>query len=224
MNDRPSYLLPAACALALHSTLFFGFPSARATPLRVTSSPHDTPDTFVILPEPPPHPDDDALPSPADASRRGETLPSIEDNPAILKPHAFIVRVDARPSVLPAFEHPTLILPGSPTGDADGTIGGSRPLVDARFLDSPPRARSQIQPLYPARARSDGVTGKVLVDFVVDTAGHVSSASIVRSTNPVFDSPTLRAVRSWNFEPGLLHGKPTSFRMRIPIVFSLNAN
>ncbi|MEO5961553.1 MAG: energy transducer TonB, partial [Opitutaceae bacterium] len=63
--------------------------------------------------------------------------------------------------------------------------------------------------------------GEVLVNFMVDEAGRVSEARVVRSSDSVFEEPTLRAVSKWRFEPGRVHGDLVRFRMSVPVVFSL---
>jgi protein TonB len=39
------------------------------------------------------------------------------------------------------------------------------------------------------------------------------------SSDPVFEAPSLAAVKQWKFEPGKRNGKPVRFRMRVPITF-----
>ncbi|MGH7959039.1 MAG: energy transducer TonB, partial [Opitutaceae bacterium] len=62
----------------------------------------------------------------------------------------------------------------------------------------------------------------VHVDFMVDERGHVVDPRIVRSSNRLFEEPTLRAVSKWKFEPGRRHGKVVTFRMMVPVMFNLN--
>jgi TonB family protein len=71
---------------------------------------------------------------------------------------------------------------------------------------------------------ADRLTGTVVVEFVVGRNGRVLAANVVRSTDPAFDEETLRAVRHWVFEPGLLHCRPVSFRMEVPVQFKLGGD
>jgi protein TonB len=66
------------------------------------------------------------------------------------------------------------------------------------------------------------VSGEVYVDFVVDERGQVTNPQVVKSSNPVFNDPTLRAVSKWQFEPGRRNGKVVKFRMTVPVMFSLD--
>jgi protein TonB len=93
--------------------------------------------------------------------------------------------------------------------------------MDAALLDSPPRASLQTPPAYPPNARATGLAGEVWVEFAVDESGRVLHPRVVRSNDPVFDEPTLRAVAKWRFEPGRKGGRPVSFRMRVPVSYRL---
>jgi RNA polymerase sigma factor (sigma-70 family) len=47
-------------------------------------------------------------------------------------------------------------------------------------LDRQPRAMSQIRPQYPAALREAGITGTVIVDFIVDAKGDVHNAYVAK--------------------------------------------
>ena len=89
-------------------------------------------------------------------------------------------------------------------------------------LDNTPRTRFQPAPHYPPSARSTGLTGEVLVEFTVDESGRVLDPHIVRSSDRMFEEPSLRAVAKWQFEPGRSGGRIVRFRMAVPVVFNLN--
>ncbi len=115
------------------------------------------------------------------------------------------------------------IVPGE-WGDPMGTEEwGDVPVLTAGALDKTPRTKMRVAPMYPNDARGTGLTGEVLVEFVVDEAGRVLRPRVVRSTDARFEAPTLRAVEKWRFEPGTRHGVPVRFRMAVPVVFSLEA-
>jgi protein TonB len=67
-----------------------------------------------------------------------------------------------------------------------------------------------------------GLGGEVWVEFALDEAGRVLRARVVRSSDPMFDEPTLRAVAKWRFEPGRKNGRPVSFRMVAPVNYRLS--
>jgi protein TonB len=91
-------------------------------------------------------------------------------------------------------------------------------------LDNTPRTRSQVAPAYPASERNAGISGEVLVEFTVDESGRVLNPRVVRSSRTAFESPTLRAVSNWRFEPGKKNGQAVRFRMMVPVAFNLESN
>ena len=42
---------------------------------------------------------------------------------------------------------------------------------------------------------------------------------VQKSSDPVFETPALAAVKQWKFEPGKRNGQAVRFRMRVPINF-----
>jgi protein TonB len=117
----------------------------------------------------------------------------------------------------------TVIPPGTigvPTGIEAGLarVGGTARLID---LDGVPRATVQGAPVYPGEARRTGMSGEVLVEFLVDESGVVHDPRVIRASAAVFEEAALRAVARWRFEPGRRHGTVVRFRMSVPIVFSL---
>jgi periplasmic protein TonB len=74
------------------------------------------------------------------------------------------------------------------------------------------------KPEYPAAAREKAVHGRVMVEFVIDALGHVSSARVVRSI-PGLDAAAIECVRNWQFRPALRGGRPVETRARAPVEF-----
>jgi protein TonB len=70
--------------------------------------------------------------------------------------------------------------------------------------------------------RRAGITGEVLVEFIVDANGDVRNAYAVRSTQREFETAAVQAVSKWKFRPGKRGGKAVNTRMQQPISFSLN--
>lgn len=102
---------------------------------------------------------------------------------------------------------------------AGGNEGGD---VDSLFsladLDQKPRVMFQPSPLLDPKLRKSG-PATVYILFIVDQNGRVQDARIQNSSNPMFDSVALAAVKKWKFEPGKRNGEAVRFRMRVPISF-----
>lgn len=76
---------------------------------------------------------------------------------------------------------------------------------------------------YPEGARSNGVSGKVYVRFVINQKGEVENASVYRGVDPLLDREAVRVIESlprWN--PGTQRGKPVKVWFTLPINFQLN--
>ena len=95
-------------------------------------------------------------------------------------------------------------------------------IVDISKLDQMPVVRSQVRPRYPSDMRSAGISGEVLVEFLVDPQGDVRNAFVVHSSRPEFDASALESVSKWKFKPGMKDGRVVVTRMQVPLVFSLD--
>ena len=77
---------------------------------------------------------------------------------------------------------------------------------------------------YPEQAKSKGVKGRVLVNFVVEKDGRITDCKVVKSASPELDNEALRVVSSmpkWN--PGKKDGQPVRVKFTIPISFAPQA-
>ena len=74
-------------------------------------------------------------------------------------------------------------------------------------LNQPPQLLSGSAPMYPAKLKSEGVGGLVIVAYDVSAEGTVGNLRIVSSEPPgQFDAAALRAVASWQFKPQIRDG------------------
>lgn len=75
---------------------------------------------------------------------------------------------------------------------------------------------------YPEIAAENGISGKVYIQFVVNTKGEVEDAVIMRGVDPALNDEALRAVNSSpKWTPGEQRGKPVKVQFTIPIKFIL---
>jgi TonB family protein len=95
-----------------------------------------------------------------------------------------------------------------PKADNDGGNSEASRSVDATQLDRAPRPIQRVPPVYPSKLKKKGVTGRVVVQFVIDEHGNVMNAKVNSSTNRAFDRPSIDAILQWKFEPGLKDGQP----------------
>ena len=78
---------------------------------------------------------------------------------------------------------------------------------------------------YPQELRNAGVSGEVLVRFVVEPTGKVrpGSATIVRSSDPSFTLAVLEGLRVIRFNPARVGGIPVAQLVEQPFTFSLGS-
>ena len=75
--------------------------------------------------------------------------------------------------------------------------------------------------IYPEKAKTNEVEGKVIVQFVVDKDGAVSDAKVVISLSPETDAEALRIVSLLpNFKPGVYNGEKVNVWYTLPITFN----
>ena len=91
-------------------------------------------------------------------------------------------------------------------------------------MDKIPQPLHRVEPLYPQRARKQGICGKVVLRFLVEADGHVSRPSILEA-NPVgyFEQSALDAIRHWRFKPGVFRGRAVATWVVLPVQFQLTS-
>ena len=78
---------------------------------------------------------------------------------------------------------------------------------------------------YPVKARKKGISGRVVLQFVIDKEGTMKDVKIIRNVDPELDREALRVVhlmrdqKKW--EPGIKDGKAVSVLFTLPITFKL---
>jgi protein TonB len=82
-------------------------------------------------------------------------------------------------------------------------------------LDQAPLPVHQTPPALTA-AMKQRAPGSVVVIFEVDQTGRVQNPRVRSSSDPIFDSAVLAAIRQWRFEPGKRNGEPVRTRMLQP--------
>ena len=77
-------------------------------------------------------------------------------------------------------------------------------------------------PIYPADLKAAGISGRVMVDFIVDTAGSVRNAYASGSSQREFEAPAVKAVAQWVFRPGQFGPRTVNTHMEVPILFGFS--
>ena len=75
---------------------------------------------------------------------------------------------------------------------------------------------------YPAKARENGVSGRVYVSFIIDETGKVSETKVIRGIGSGCDEEALRVISGMpDWEPGRQNGQPVAVYYNLPINFNL---
>ena len=86
-----------------------------------------------------------------------------------------------------------------------------------------PRPVYRAEPRYTSEAMRAKVTGKVLLEAVVQPDGTVGAVTITKSLDPVFglDEQAIACAKEWRFVPGTRFGEPVAVLVVMEISFNL---
>ncbi len=75
---------------------------------------------------------------------------------------------------------------------------------------------------YPQSAMNSGIQGRVIVEFIVEKSGEVSSVEVVKSVDDALDAEAVKVVKaSPKWKPGIKGGVPVRVKISVPIEFKL---
>jgi protein TonB len=144
-------------------------------------------------------------------------VPQIPDTPQPIRPDSI-----SQPIEPPA---PDGHIMNTMTIPTNWGANGRAPVVfDPSTLDQQPSPRFQAKPVYPISMKREGLSGSVLVDFIVDSEGNVRNATAVSPTNADFAASAVAAVTRWKFRPGKRAGHAVFTHLQVPIEFTLGSS
>ncbi|MEY8706757.1 energy transducer TonB [Bacteroides faecichinchillae] len=75
---------------------------------------------------------------------------------------------------------------------------------------------------YPTISQETGTSGKVIVQFVVDKDGSITSPEVVRGVDPYLDKEALRVISTMpKWKPGEQNGRKVRVKFTVPVSFTL---
>jgi periplasmic protein TonB len=126
-----------------------------------------------------------------------------------------------RPGLSIAAAAAVLLLQSLPARAQDAVITGAPSAPEAVVAyDVPPRALRQPKPEYPKDAYRKKIQGTVLLEFVVDEQGRVSSVRVLKGV-PGLNQAAMDNVESWRFAPATLKGVPVRTKALAPVSFCI---
>jgi protein TonB len=107
-------------------------------------------------------------------------------------------------------------------GLGGGGLGQQAVVFESYELDSPPEPVVKVPPVYPYKAREQGVEGVVQVRLLVRQDGSVGQVIIVAARpEGIFDDAVRQAVPRWKFEPGKVDGQAVTAWVVTAVHFKL---
>ncbi|HWY07659.1 MAG TPA: TonB family protein [Candidatus Acidoferrales bacterium] len=82
----------------------------------------------------------------------------------------------------------------------------------------PAKLIKSVQPVYPAMAKSQHVSGNIQIDALIDADGNVSAMKVL-SGPALLREAALQSLKQWKYQPAELDGKPTSMHLTVTLQF-----
>jgi len=212
-------------SVVLHGALIAGA-VAMTLPRRVDATPEPVKEripVYVAMPDRPRQPVT-PIPQRTQPTQPSAPLPTIAAptiTPTTLPP------IDFSSPPLPA-EQIVIGGPGALTAPFIGAGGSSvltpGGIVDVGAVERIPRILGGAPaPRYPGALRESGVSGRVVVRFVVDTLGRVEPDAVVvlEATHALFADAVRSALGLYRFSPGEIGGRKVRTMMEQPFTFTL---
>ena len=119
------------------------------------------------------------------------------------------------------------VAPPEPSAEAlnTGLVGDKQPSAPVTALPVGGDVRLakiifSVPPKYPTLAKSQHVSGNVLVDALIDASGHVTTMKVV-SGPAVLHQAAMDALKQWRYVPASLDGHPVAMHLAVTIQFRL---
>lgn len=75
---------------------------------------------------------------------------------------------------------------------------------------------------YPALAKKNGVSGRVMLEFTIMSDGRVANVRVLRGVDPLLDAEAVRVVSSSpRWKPGMSRGEAVNVTYTFPVIFQL---
>ena len=91
---------------------------------------------------------------------------------------------------------------------------------DASDVDKPPKLVRSMEAKYPPEAKRHKTGGRVVVRCLITAQGKADKLEVVESEPAgVFDESALKAIKYYQFRPGVLKGEMVDTWVKIPLTF-----
>jgi protein TonB len=114
--------------------------------------------------------------------------------------------------------------PSGQSGELGGPIGSGDGPLNQRYVDRTPRLLpGSPEPHFPDALRARNQTGRVVVQFVVDTLGRAeqNDLKIIEASDPAFADAVRSVLPRYRFTPGEAGGRKVRTVVQLPFDFAL---
>jgi outer membrane biosynthesis protein TonB len=118
---------------------------------------------------------------------------------------------------------PRISTTGSP-GEPLGPGGPPDAVLEERYVDRSPRLLgSPVPPIFPFALRERGRSGRVVIQFVVDTLGRAETTGleVVEATDPLFAEAVRSVLPRYRFSSGEVAGRKVRTLVQLPFDFTV---
>lgn len=106
------------------------------------------------------------------------------------------------------------------TDQNDEIIFGAHPEIQPQYVGGPLKMMNDIKNNLQFPNSQACISGRVYVNFIIDTLGQVSNVKIARGISEEFDKEAERVVKLLNnWKPGTIRGKKIAVKYTVPINF-----
>jgi len=107
--------------------------------------------------------------------------------------------------------------------DCRFSMPDSSRLMGESEVDEPPRILAPGPQVYPAELRHRGLSGRVMVTYVIDREGRVmpTSLRVIEASDPDFVPATVEMLRTSRFSPGIHLGAPVAVCVQQRVNFTV---
>lgn len=119
----------------------------------------------------------------------------------------------------PSVSHSEALVTGLPVVNKE-PVAPDAPIVPVGGDVKAARLLSSVKPGYPALAKSQHVSGSVIIDALIDANGRVTTMKVV-SGPTLLHQAAMEALKQWKYEPAMLDGKAVPMHLTVTLQFRL---
>lgn len=153
-------------------------------------------------------------PKPEPSPQAEKVIEEIPPEPVEHEPEETVVE-EAEKTAEPAPTEPTPPMLIEPSEEALPTP------VPFFKLTQAPRFLHREEPIYPETMRTQGISGTVKLEALIDKEGRVREVNILTSAGTHFDQAAKQAILASTFYPAEVEGEPVAVLLRLPVTFNL---